>query len=135
MAAGISIRSKPVKAKRFLAVTPRERKSVLKFEHGKNWKAAWRAEKARTVHYRSYMGAPQVDVQEARALRKQRAARNLRATTLQGAGSTLIIAGRLVPTVAAASVAMSYVDLDAKRGESVIKTERIRTDVEFLEQR
>ena len=135
MAAGISIRSKPVKSKRFLAVTARDRKSVLKFEHGRKWRAAYRAERKSTVHYKSYMGSPQVDVQEARVRRKQRAGRNLRATTLQGAGTTLIMAGRLVPTVAAGTVAMSYIDLDAKRGESVVKTERLRTDVEFLEQR
>ena len=135
MAAGISIRSKPVKSKRFLAVTARDRKSVLKHQHGRNYKAAFRAERKSTVHYKSYLGSPQVDVQEARAKRKQRAGRNLRATTLQGAGTTLIIAGRLVPTVAAGTVAMSYIDLDAKRGESVVKTDRLRTDVGYLEQR
>lgn len=133
MAAGIAIRSKPVKPKRFLHVTARERKKLLKFEHGSNYKAAWRAEKKSTVHYRSYLGSPQVDVQEARVRKSARATRTpMRATVLKGAGGLMMAAGRAVPTVAAGMVALSYLNLDAKAGESMIETDRARSDVMFL---
>ena len=133
LAAGISIRSKPVKPKRFLHVTARDRKKLLKFEHGRNWKAAFRAEKKSTVHYRSYLGSPQVDVQEARVRKNARATKTpMRATMLKGAGGMMKAAGRAVPTLAAGMVALSYLDLDAKPGESMIETDRARSDVMFL---
>jgi hypothetical protein len=110
MATGISMRSKPVKSKRFLHIDRRSRKDVLKHQHGKDWKAAYRAEKRQFVHFRRNTKIHgQIDVQERKVKRRGVAGRNLRATTLRGAGATMLIAGRLVPTVAAGMVLGSYV--------------------------
>lgn len=114
MAAGIAIRSKPVKTKEFLHISRRDRIAKLKVHHGRNWKSAWRAEKRKFVHYDPRAGKD-VTAQQLRAQKRQRSGRNLRATTLRGAGGAIYVAGRLVPTVAASMVVGSY--LKTKEGD------------------
>lgn len=110
MATGISMRSKPVKSKQFLHIDRRSRKDVLKHQYGSGWRTAYRAEKKQFVHFRRNTKVHgQIDVQERRVKRKGVAGRNLRATTLRGAGGMMIAAGRLVPTVAVSMVLSSYI--------------------------
>jgi len=114
VAASISIRSKPVKPKQFLHISRRDRIARLKVHHGKDWKPAWRTEKKKFVHYDPRSGKD-VTAQQIRA--QSRARRNVRmhSTALRGAGGLMIAAGRLVPTIAATSVAMSYLETDDGR--------------------
>ena len=135
VAASIAVRSKPVKPKRFLHISKRDRISKLKHHQGRNWKSAWRAEKKKFVHYNPASGKD-VTAQQIRA--QQRAQRNVRlpATTLRGAGGLMIAAGRLVPSMAAGAVAMSYVE--TKEGRPLTQTDMIggnvRVDTSALSQ-
>lgn len=135
VAASIAIRAKPVKPKKFLHISKRDRISKLKLHHGKKWKSAWRAEKKKFVHY-SPVSGKDVTAQQIRA--QQRAQRNVRlpSTTLRGAGGLMIAAGRLVPTVAAGAVAMSYLETDDGRTphQTDILGGNVRVDTSALSQ-
>jgi len=114
MASGIAIHSQPVKPKPFLSISPRDRKAKLKHHHGKNWKSAWRAEKRKFVHY-DPRNTKDVTAQQLRAQRRVRTQKTMRATTLRGAGGAMLVAGRLVPTIALGMVASSYIKTDDGR--------------------
>jgi len=114
MASGITIHSQPVKPKPFLSISPRDRKAKLKYRHGKNWKSAWRAEKRKFVHY-DPRNTKDVTAQQLRAQRRVRTQKTMRATTLRGAGGAMLVAGRLVPTIALGMVASSYIKTDDGR--------------------
>ena len=139
MATGISMRSKPVKSKQFLHIDRRSRKDVLKHQYGSDWKSVYRAEKKQFVHFRRNTKVHgQIDIQERRVKRKGVAGRNLRATALRGAGGTLLLAGRLVPTVAASMVISSYIEhpeggyitqTDLMSGKAKFNYERAGADI------
>jgi hypothetical protein len=114
MAAGIAIRSKPVKPKQFLHISRRDRIAKLKHHHGGNWKSAWRAERKKFVHYDPRSGKD-VTAQQIRAQNRARRNHRMRSTMLKGAGGTMIAAGRLVPTVAAGMVVGSYLKTEDGR--------------------
>lgn len=99
MAAGIAASRKPVKKRKFLAITARDRKDKLKWQHGNQWKKAWRQEKKTTRHYRSGLHTAQVDVQEARFLRRENAKTRSRGKVLKGAGATMMVVGRGLPII------------------------------------
>ena len=137
VAASISIRSKPVKTKPFLHISRRDRIARLKVHHGRNWKSAWRTEKRKFVHYDPRSGKD-VTAQQLRAQKRQRSMRNRRATTLRGAGGAMIVAGRLVPTIAAGMVVGSYLQtkdglpprqIDILHGDVRVDTEGLSKDV------
>lgn len=142
MARGISMRSEPVKSKRFLHIDRRSRKDVLKHQHGKEWKTHFRAEKKQFVHFRKNTKIHgQIDIQERRVKRRGVAGKNLRATTLRGAGGMMILAGRLVPTLAASMVVSSYIgkpgggyvtQTDIMSGKAKFDYERAGTDIMTL---
>ena len=142
MARGISMRSEPVKSKQFLHIDQRSRKDVLKHQHGKDWKSAFRAEKRQFVHFRRNTKIHgQIDVQERRVKAKGVAGRNLRATTLRGAGGMMLLAGRLVPTIAASLVVSSYIEkpgggyvtqTDIMSGKAKLNYQRAGTDIMTL---
>lgn len=134
MAAGIAIRSQPVTQKKFLHIKSSTRKDRLKLQYGKDWKRAWRAEKASTVHYRSHMWSPQIDVQEQRVKARNRRLKARRGVMLRGAGSVAMVSGQLVPLLAYGYVASSYLDVrqGLRTGKPLVDTEAILQDVAYL---
>ena len=136
MAAGIHMRSRPVKTKKFLHVTAADRKGILKFEHGEKWKKAWRQEKKTTRHYRSGLHTPQVDIQERRVARRNRARQARRGVVLRGAGTVAMTAGALTPMLAYGYVASRYVttpfEYQFEGEKQMVKTGQIAADAAYM---
>jgi hypothetical protein len=61
--------------------------------------------------------------------------RPVSSTVLKGAGSLALIGGRLVPTIAAASVVSGYIDFDTSPGEPTLKSGALKGDVKALDRK
>lgn len=135
MAAGIAIRSKPVKTKKFSVVKKSERKWKMKHHHGSDWKRHWRAERSKYVHYRSYFGSPQIDVQERAVRRANQRRQARRGVVLRGAGSVAMVSGQLVPVLAYGYVASRYLSptREIAQGKMPVDVEKVSSDLAYLQ--
>lgn len=138
MAAGIAVRSKPVKQKQFSVVKKSERKWKMKHHHGSDWKRHWKAERAKYVHYRSYFGSPQIDIQERRVRRANQRRQARRGVVLRGAGTVAMTGGQLVPIVAYGYVASRYLQFGTPGQDTApgmprgVQTETIVEDLSWI---
>lgn len=110
MAAGIAIRSRPVKPKQFSIVPRAQWKERQRLVRGTRYESHYsRAVEKRTVWYRTDTSRyGQVDVQERRVRRANQRRQARRGVVLRGVGSLAVAGGQLVPYLAYGYVASRY---------------------------
>ena len=120
VAAGVAVSRKPPVAKQFSSVALHDRKRSLQVQRPDTWRKDLRAERKTTRYYKDYkhniLGSPGRSLdpyaQKRYYERLEQKKLRRRAVRLGSAGGTLIVAGKLVPTIGYGIIIGSYLETD-----------------------
>jgi hypothetical protein len=144
VAAGVAIHRKPPVTKQFQSVALHDRKRSLQVQRPKTWRQDLRAERKTTRYYKDYkhniLGSPGRSpdpfAQKRYYERLEQKRHRRKAVRLGSAGGTLIMAGKLVPTIGYGIIISSYLSYDGYGNiPTGIDLGKVKSDADVLVER